>query len=404
MTGTRIRFWPDRQIFTKDARFELDEPGRPRPADLVHRPGPRARHPRPARPGAGRGEVPPRRRHRGVRASSSPTTSRSPTSCGCRAPDTFTETVPLLDDKGHMTPQEVERELTVDVAVRWDTAYDTELRSFVNVIATPKGGTHVSGFEAALTKTFNDAMRAAKVLKADDTDVDQGRRARGPDRGGDRAARRAAVRGPDQGDPRHAGRADRRAQGRGRRAQGVPHLHQAGREGPGQAGHGEGRRRVRRPGSRPASTRRPSGARTRWSPRRCRPSSPTAAPPTSSAPSCSSSRATRRWAPRRLARNSRVPGAAADPRQDPQRPEGHRRRHAQERRVRLDHPGRRRRLGPHLRPRGGPLRPDHLHGRRRLRRRPHPLPAGDAVLQVHARARHATAGSSPPCRRCTGSS
>ena len=55
--------------------------------------------------------------------------------------DTFTETVPLLDDKGHMTPQEVERELTVDVAVRWDTAYDTELRSFVNVIATPKGGT-----------------------------------------------------------------------------------------------------------------------------------------------------------------------------------------------------------------------------------------------------------------------
>ena len=33
--------------------------------------------------------------------------------------DTFTETVPLLDDQGHMTPQEVERELTVDVALRW---------------------------------------------------------------------------------------------------------------------------------------------------------------------------------------------------------------------------------------------------------------------------------------------
>ena len=47
----------------------------------------------------------------------------------------------------------------------------------------------------------------------------------------------------------------------------------------------------------------------------------------------------------------RVPGAAADPRQDPQRPEGLGRRHAQERRVRLDHPGRRRRLRPHLRPR-----------------------------------------------------
>ncbi len=79
--------------------------------------------------------------------------------------------MPLLDDKGHMTPQEVERELTVDVALRWDNAYDTEVRSYVNVIATPKGGTHVSGFEWALTKTFNDAMRSAKVLKAADTDV-----------------------------------------------------------------------------------------------------------------------------------------------------------------------------------------------------------------------------------------
>ena len=50
------------------------------------------------------------------------------------------------------------------------------------------------------------------------------------------------------------------------------------------------------------------------------------------------------------------------------------------------------------------LRPDHLHGRRRLRRRPHPLPAGHAVLQVHARADQRRAGSSPRSRRCTGSS
>ena len=88
----------------------------------------------------------------------------------------------------------------------------------------------------------------------------------------------------------------------------------------------------------------------------------------------------------KFARALRVPGAAPDPRQDPQRPEGVGRRHAQEHRVRLDHPGRRRRLGPYLRAGGGPLRPDHLHGRRRLRRLAHPLPARDAVLQVHARA------------------
>src|SRR5690606_26146857 len=83
----------------------------------------------------------------------------------------FTETVPLLDDKGHMTPQEVERELGVDVAVRWGHGYDTTVKSFVNVIATPKGGTHVSGFEQAATKTFNEVMRQTKALKVNDADV-----------------------------------------------------------------------------------------------------------------------------------------------------------------------------------------------------------------------------------------
>jgi DNA gyrase subunit B len=70
-----------------------------------------------------------------------------------------------------MTPQEVERELEVDIALRWGTGYDTELRSYVNVIATPKGGTHVSGFEQGMLRTFNDAMRATKVLKVNDDDV-----------------------------------------------------------------------------------------------------------------------------------------------------------------------------------------------------------------------------------------
>ena len=65
----------------------------------------------------------------------------------------------MLDDKGHMTPQDVERDLGVDVALRWGTGYDTELRSFVNVIATPKGGTHVAGFEQAVTKTFNEVLQ-----------------------------------------------------------------------------------------------------------------------------------------------------------------------------------------------------------------------------------------------------
>ena len=169
-TGTRIRFWPDRQIFTKDAQFVYDE--------LVTR----ARQTSFIVPGLElvlldlRGSEPVREtfRHDGgiaefteFLAADEPVTSI----LRLQGMDTFTETVPLLDAKGHMTPQEIERELHVDVAIRWGTGYDTEVRSFVNVIATPKGGTHLSGFEQAVTKTFNDVMRSSKALKVNDADV-----------------------------------------------------------------------------------------------------------------------------------------------------------------------------------------------------------------------------------------
>ena len=169
-TGTHIRFWPDRQIFTKDATFELDGLlGRARQTSFIV-------------PGLElvirdlRGDTPVEEkfRHDGGIAEFTEYLSHDEPVTGIlrlQGMDTFTETVPLLDDKGHMTPQEVERELGVDVAVRWGTGYDTELRSYVNVIATPKGGTHVAGFENAITKTFNDVMRQTKALKVGDADV-----------------------------------------------------------------------------------------------------------------------------------------------------------------------------------------------------------------------------------------
>jgi DNA gyrase subunit B len=57
------------------------------------------------------------------------------------------------------------------VALRWGTGYDTVTRSFVNVIATPKGGTHVTGFERALVRTLNEQLRAARLLKNGDEPV-----------------------------------------------------------------------------------------------------------------------------------------------------------------------------------------------------------------------------------------
>ncbi len=83
----------------------------------------------------------------------------------------FTETVPVLDDAGHLTPTEVERQLDVDLALRWDAGYDSTVRSFVNVIETAKGGTHVTGFERAIVRTLNDQLKANRLLKAGDDPV-----------------------------------------------------------------------------------------------------------------------------------------------------------------------------------------------------------------------------------------
>ncbi|MFM8693824.1 MAG: DNA topoisomerase IV subunit B, partial [Actinomycetota bacterium] len=83
----------------------------------------------------------------------------------------YQETVPVLDEKGHLEPQEVERDMGVDIAIKWGNGYESTVRSFVNIIATPKGGTHVQGFEKALVKTFNEFLRAKGVLKKNELDV-----------------------------------------------------------------------------------------------------------------------------------------------------------------------------------------------------------------------------------------
>ena len=83
----------------------------------------------------------------------------------------YTENVPVLDEKGHMTPTEIDREMGVDIAMQWGNGYEATVASFVNIISTPKGGTHVAGFERALTKVVNDALRATKTLKNNEADV-----------------------------------------------------------------------------------------------------------------------------------------------------------------------------------------------------------------------------------------
>lgn len=153
VTGTRVRYWADRQIFTKDAAFQL--------AELENR----ARQTAFLVPGLeivvrdDRGEESAEVSYRydgGIAefvdylAVDAPITD----TWRIQGTGTFKETVPVLQANGHMTSQEVERECRVDIAMRWGTGYETVTRSFVNIIATPKGGTHQQGFEQELLKVL----------------------------------------------------------------------------------------------------------------------------------------------------------------------------------------------------------------------------------------------------------
>ncbi len=70
---------------------------------------------------------------------------------------------PLYDD---IIDCEGEKDgVLVEVALQHNDGYNESTYSFVNNIVTPEGGTHMTGFRNALTKTFNDYGRAQKLLK-----------------------------------------------------------------------------------------------------------------------------------------------------------------------------------------------------------------------------------------------
>ena len=58
--------------------------------------------------------------------------------------------------------------VTVEVAMQHNDSYTENIYSFVNNINTPEGGTHLTGFKNALTKTLNDYGRKNKILKDSD--------------------------------------------------------------------------------------------------------------------------------------------------------------------------------------------------------------------------------------------
>lgn len=166
-TGTRIRFWPDRQIFGPEAGVSVSElKARLRQTSFLV-PGLELRI---SDQRGGEPEEESFLHHGGIAEYCDYLAEGESVTDVVRlqGSEHFTETVPMLDDGGHMTPTDVDRDLDVDIAVRWGKGYETTVQSFVNVIATPKGGTHVTGFERALSRTFTRVLEGTRLLKNGD--------------------------------------------------------------------------------------------------------------------------------------------------------------------------------------------------------------------------------------------
>jgi len=152
-TGTRIRFWSDRDIFDSEARFDVVQV-RDRVVQACFLvPGVKIR----VVDKRSRGSAEPFEFvSRGGLADLVDHLSSGGNACEVitlSGIDTFTERVPV---NGKMS--DVQRECIVEVALRWVKGYETRVESFVNTIPTSHGGTHTAGFDRALTRAVNDVL------------------------------------------------------------------------------------------------------------------------------------------------------------------------------------------------------------------------------------------------------
>ncbi|MEU9499229.1 DNA topoisomerase (ATP-hydrolyzing) subunit B [Streptomyces sp. NPDC048196] len=67
--------------------------------------------------------------------------------------------------------EDKERNLSVDLAMQWNTQYSEGVYSFANIIHTHEGGTHEEGFRAALTGLINRYARDKKLLREKDDNL-----------------------------------------------------------------------------------------------------------------------------------------------------------------------------------------------------------------------------------------
>ncbi len=76
---------------------------------------------------------------------------------------------PLYSDPIYIESEAEEGSL--EVAIQYHQGYNSSIFTFANNINTKEGGTHLSGFKSAITRTFNDYARKKDILKDDDENL-----------------------------------------------------------------------------------------------------------------------------------------------------------------------------------------------------------------------------------------
>ncbi|CAM5741971.1 DNA gyrase subunit B [Streptomyces hirsutus] len=366
-SGTRVRYWADRQIFLKDAKPTLETLHQRARQTAFLVPGLTivVRDETGLGDGGSKGEE--SFRFDGGISEFCEFLATDKAVCDTlrfTGQGTFKETVPVLDEYG---PDDTHRGDPRARRRRRDALGD-RLRHDAPVVRQhhrhPQGGHPCRRLRAGRRQDGERGAAHEEDAARGRGRHRQGRRPGGPHGGRHRPPGRAAVRGPDQGGPRHLGGPPHRQHRDLPGAQGLPDLHQARCRPAGPRGPGEGGRRGPDPHRRPSAQGRPAPQDG--------PGVLLAARQAGRLPQ------RRRRAQRAVHRRGRlrprygearaelrVPGAAADPGQDPQRSEVVRDGHAEERGVRGDHPGHRGRIRADVRYRRGSLRQDHHDDRRR---------------------------------------
>ena len=287
----------------------------------------------------------------------------------------------------------------VEVAMQWNTSYVESIFTFANNINTTEGGSHLSGFKAALTGTLNKYARDKGLLKEKEDNLE----------GEDVREGLATVISVKLRDPQFEGQTKSKLGNpwvRGLVEQTVNQkLAEFLEENPAEA-----RQIIMKAVSRLAGPPGgPEGARADAPQERARELVAAGQARRLLAQGRRPLRALhRRGRQRRRLRQAgprpHLPGDPAAAREDHQQREEPHQQGALEQRDPGDDHGDRHRLRRRVHDREHPLRPDHRDDRRRRRRRPHP----DADPHVHlphdARARRGAATSTSPCRRSTTSS